>query len=310
MIEEPMPPGSVHIPVLLAEVVSALKPAPGNAVIDATINGGGHAGALLREIGPTGRLLGLDRDPVVLDRLRTAAAPDVTAGRLRLVAANFVDIAEVAKSEGFIGADAIMFDLGLSTHHLEASGRGFSFDRDEPLDLRFDTRDPELRPAAHFLKRVRAGILGGIIATYGEERHAHRIARHIVRIRERRPIETATALRNCVLEALPPPARPHGTRSVARVFQALRIVTNGELEALEHALPQVPALLRPGGRVAVIAFHSLEDRIVKRFFRQAAANSDLRILTKKPLRPGIAETRDNPRARSARLRVAERPTAL
>ena len=202
---------------------------------------------------------------------------------------------------------AIMFDLGLSTHHLEASGRGFSFERDEPLELRFDTRDPELRPAARLLRRVPMGTLAKIITTYGEERHANRIARHIVRERERRPIETASALRDRVLEALPPQARSHGGRTVARVFQALRIVTNAELEALEHALPQVPGLLRPGGRVAVIAFHSLEDRIVKQFFRQAAAASQLRILTKKPLRPGSAETRDNPRARSARLRVAERP---
>jgi len=302
-----MLPSSVHIPVLLAEVLTALRPSPGDTVIDATINGGGHARALLRDIGPTGRLLGLDRDPTVLDKLGALAASDIEGGRLRLVAASFAHISQVARSEGFTRADAILFDLGLSTHHLEASGRGFSFEREEPLDLRFNAADPELRPAAHLLRRVRADSLARIIATYGEERHAKLIARHVVEVRTRRPIETATALRHCVLEALPPQARQHGLRSVARVFQALRIATNGELDALERALLQVPPLLRAGGRVAAISFHSLEDRIVKRFFRQAAAAGDLRIVTKKPLRPGIAETRDNPRARSARLRVAERP---
>jgi len=307
MIIKPMLPSSVHIPVLLTEVLTALRPAPGNTVIDATINGGGHARALLQEIGPTGRLLGLDRDPTVIDRLRAVAASDIEGGRLRLVVANFAHISQVARSEGFSGADAIVFDLGLSTHHLEASGRGFSFERDEPLDLRFDTADPELHPAARLIRKVRADTLARIISTYGEERHAGRIARHVVQVRARRPIETATALRDCVIEALPPQARQHGLRSVARVFQALRIVTNGELDSLGRALPQVPPLLRPGGRVAAIAFHSLEDRIVKRFFRQAAAAGELSIVTKKPLRPGIAETRDNPRARSARLRVAERP---
>lgn len=284
-----------------------LRLAPGHKVIDATINGGGHAHSLLREIGPTGTLLGLDRDPTVLERLRTEAALDVADSRLRLVAANFVDIAQVAGSEGFTEVDAIVFDLGLSTHHLEASGRGFSFDRDERLDLRFDTTDPQLRPAAQLLKRVSADTLERIIFTYGEERHAHRIARHIVQVRTRRPIETSRALRDCVLEALPPPAQRHSSRSLARVFQALRIETNRELEALEGALPQVPTLLRPGGRVAIIAFHSLEDRIVKRFFRQASAAGELRSLTKKPVRPGSTEIGENPRARSARLRVAERP---
>jgi len=301
-----MTSSSVHIPVLVMEVVAALEPGPGKTVIDATIDGGGHARALLHHLGPSGRLLGLDRDPTILEQLRTALAADISAGRLRVMAANFAHIEQVARTEGFMGADAVLFDLGLSAHHLDTSGRGFSFERDEPLDLRFDAADAGLLPATQLLRTIRCDALARVIATYGEERYARRIARHVGEVRSRRPIETAKELRNCILEALPPGARRHGLRSVARVFQALRIVTNGEIEALESALPQIPAVLRPGGRIAVIAFHSLEDRVVKRFFRQAAAEGQLRILTKKPLRPSAAELRSNPRARSARLRVAER----
>jgi 16S rRNA (cytosine1402-N4)-methyltransferase len=278
-------------------------------VIDATVNGGGHARALLRHVGSQGQLLGLDRDPTVLEELRAAAAPDIETGRLRLVATSFANLETTAEAEGFIGVDAILLDLGLSSYHLDQSGRGFSFERDEPLDLRFDTADHQCRPAADLVRRLGPAALAHIIATYGEERHARRIARHIVRVRVRRPIATASALRDCVLEALPPAAPQHARRSVARVFQALRIVTNSELDALERALPQILTVLRSGGRVAIIAFHSLEDRLVKRFFRGAAAEGQLTLLTKKPLRPSAAELRDNPRAGSARMRIAERRAA-
>jgi 16S rRNA (cytosine1402-N4)-methyltransferase len=223
-----------------------------------------------------------------------------------VIATSFTRIAEVAAAEGFSAVDAILFDLGISSYHLESSGRGFSFERDEPLDLRFDDGDPSTPSAAELLRRLPTEDLAGILRTYGEERYARRIARHVGRARVRHPIRTAVALRECVLDALPGPARRQGRRSVARVFQALRIVVNAELDAIEHALPQVPGLLRPGGRVAVIAFHSLEDRIVKNFFRGAARDGELVVVTKKPLRPSAAELARNPRAASARLRVAER----
>ncbi len=300
------PISPVHTPVLLDEVIALLAPPPGGRVIDATVNGGGHARALLETIGPDGRLLGLDRDPAVLAELQRAAAEEIRVGRLRLVATSFVRIAEVAVTEGFGRADAILFDLGLSSFHLEASGRGFSFEREEPLDLRFDPDDAGMPSAAELLRRIPTDDLARIIHDYGEERHARRIARHIGRVRGRHPFRTAADLRDCILDALPGPARRHGRRSVARVFQALRIVVNAELDAIERALPQVPRLLRPGGRVAVISFHSLEDRIAKTFFRAAAGAGEMIVVTRKPLRPGAAELARNPRAGSARLRVAAR----
>jgi 16S rRNA (cytosine1402-N4)-methyltransferase len=300
------PPPHHHIPVLLNEVLAVLRPAAGGRVIDATVGGGGHARALLRHLGPDGRLLGLDRDPAILDEVRAATAPDIAAGRLRLVAASFARLADVAAAEGFLGADAVLFDLGVSSYHLERSGRGFSFERDEPLDLRFDAGDRTLQPAAELLRRAPEAELARLIVTYGEERYARRIARRIAMARSREPITTAAALRDCVLAALPPPARRQGRRSVARVFQALRIATNRELEAVEAALPQAVEVLRPGGRLAAIAFHSLEDRAVKQFLRRAAAAGQLAILTKKPVRPSAAEIAANPRAASARLRVAAR----
>jgi len=302
----PAPTVPGHTPVMVDEVVTLLAPPLGGRVIDATVNGGGHARALLERLGPEGRLLGLDRDPSVLAELRRTAAEEVNRGRLLLVTASFARIAEVALAEGLPPADAVLFDLGISSYHLESSGRGFSFEREEPLDLRFDVSDPNLPSAAELLRRLPTDELARIFHTYGEERYARRIARHIGRARARHPLRTAVDLRDCVLDALPGPARRYGRRSVARVFQALRIVANAELDAVEHALPQVPRLLRPGGRVAVLSFHSLEDRIVKGFFRSAARGGELIVVTKKPLRPGAAEVARNPRARSARLRVAER----
>jgi 16S rRNA (cytosine1402-N4)-methyltransferase len=301
-----MPAPLRHIPVLVNEVLAALQPVAGARVIDATVNGGGHARVLLRHLAPGGRLLGLDRDPTILAHLRQAAADEIASGRLRLALTSFAHLAAVAATEGFSGADAVLFDLGLSSYHLEGSGRGFSFERDEPLDLRFDPTDRNLPPAAELLRRTHEAELARLIATYGEERFARRIARRIVTVRVRTPITTAAGLRDCVLAALPPPLRRHGQRNVARVFQALRIATNRELEAIEQALPQAVEVLRPGGRLAVIAFHSLEDRLVKQFLRGAAAAGRVRVLTKKPIRPEPAEVAANSRAASARLRAAER----
>jgi 16S rRNA (cytosine1402-N4)-methyltransferase len=296
----------VHRPVLVDETLEALAAPAGGRVIDATIDGGGHTRALLQGLGAGGAVLGLDRDPDIIEALRTSLAAVVSEGRLRLVGTSFVHLEAVATAEGFLDADAVLFDLGISSYHLDASGRGFSFERDEPLDLRFDASDPDSRPAAELLRRLGAAALADVIHSYGEERYARRIARHIHRVRSDRRIETATALRDTVLEALPGPARRHGRRSVARVFQALRIATNRELDAVEAALPQAIRVLRPGGRVAVIAFHSLEDRLVKHFFRAAAARGELTIVTKKPVWPTVSEIERNPRAASARLRVAER----
>jgi 16S rRNA (cytosine1402-N4)-methyltransferase len=300
------PPGT-HVPVLLDAVLAALRPPRGGRIIDATVGGGGHARALLERLGPTGAVLGLDRDPLMLDRLRAAAAGEPVLARLQLVHSSFSRIVEVAQREGFTDVDGILLDLGLSSHHLETSGRGFSFERDEPLDLRFDPTEDARPTAAALLRRTPADALAHLIFTYGEERYSRRIARHLVRERGRRRIETATALRDVVLAALPPAARRFGRRSVARVFQAVRIAVNAELDEIERALPELPGLVRPGGRIAVIAFHSLEDRLVKQSFRAACAAGTLLLVTKKPIRADDSEIACNSRAASARLRVAERP---
>lgn len=298
---------SVHVPVLLTEVIEALRPADGGTFIDATVNGGGHARALIRAAASTPTVLGIDRDPVLIDELRQLAATEIAAGQLQLVHSSYASLTEVAHAAGIFAADGILLDLGLSSNHFERSGRGFSFDRDEPLDLRFDPEDPAIEPAAALVRHAPAVRLADIFTTYGEERYARRIARRIAEVRVRHPIDTSVALRDCILAALPGRARRHGGRSVARVFQALRIAVNAELAALECVLPQIPSLLRPGGRVAIVAFHSLEDRLVKHYFREAERSDTLRRITKKPIRPSSTEARDNSRARSARLRVAERP---
>lgn len=293
--------------MLCDAVMEALAPRTGALLVDATAGGGGHTRLLLDAVGTAGRVLAIDRDPRAIESLRTACADDLAMGRLVCAIGNFADLTEIAHREGFQTVDGILLDLGLSSDQLERGGRGFSFERDEPLDLRFDPTDPTLDPAARHLARARVDELARVIQAYGEERYARRIARHLVEARQRDPIDTAPKLAACVRAALPPPARRFANRSVARVFQALRILTNSELQAIERALPQLPGLLAPGGRVAIISFHSLEDRLVKRFFREAVRGGKLRAITKKPLWASDQEIAKNPRARSARLRATEKP---
>jgi 16S rRNA (cytosine1402-N4)-methyltransferase len=200
---------------------------------------------------------------------------------------------------------AVVFDLGVSSFHLDASGRGFSFMRNEPLDMRFDPEAAHTDTAADILDSCRATELEAIFRSFGEERFAGRIARAVVRQRERTPIQTTTQLFDVIAAAVPARIRWRAARSAARVFQALRIAVNDELEAIGEALPQALSLLAPGGRLAVIAFHSLEDRLVKQFFVAERQAGRVRILTKKPLRPSEEEIAANPRAASAKLRVCE-----
>ena len=291
-----------HRPVLCEEVVGWLTPLPpGGWIVDGTVGLAGHASALLERAGEA-RLLGLDRDGETLELAARRLAP--FGERVVLRHAAFRDLAREAAACGIEAAHAILLDLGLSSRQLAGSGRGFSFQVDEPLDMRFDVRQP--LTAADLLRTAPEPELARLLATYGEEPAARRIARRLVAARARAPITTTRVLADLVAGAITPHRRPRKIHPATRTFQALRIAVNDELGSLEAALPQGARLLAPRGRFGVIAFHSLEDRLVKRAFRGFAAEADLRVATPKPVRPSADEVRDNPRARSARLRVLER----
>lgn len=307
----------VHLPVLLAEVMGLLRCASGGVYVDCTVGTGGHAREIMRRAGPGGRLIGLDVDAEAL-RLARARLEDA-GGRFDLVQASYTRMAEVARGLGVGEVDGVLFDLGVSSHQLADAGRGFSYLVDAPLDMRFDRGSG--RTAADLVNELPREELARVIAMYGEERWASRIAEFVVRARAARPIRTTGELLRIVKEAIPAGARRRGPHPARRTFQALRIAVNGELEGLAAAIRQAVALTRPGGRVCLISYHSLEDRIVKRTFTALAGvcscPADLpvcvcgkkqwvRIVTRKPVVPRAEEISDNPRSRSARLRAAER----
>lgn len=308
--------------MLLAEVLTALEPEPGKVYIDCTVGGGGHAAALLERIQPGGRLLGIDADPAALQaaqaHLTSLTSNALPPGAYLLQHGHFDALGTLARAHGFDAVDGILFDLGVSSYQLDTPERGFAFSATGPLDMRLDpTQGPT---AADLVAQLSEAALADIIYRYGEERYSRRIARRIVERRRVHPIMTTSELADLVIQAVPGRSSPSQRRRsqihpATRTFQALRIAVNRELERLETALPQAVALLRPGGRLVVISFHSLEDRIVKLFFRAESGYGGseapptpprLRIITKKPIEPGEAEVQANPRSRSARLRVAER----
>jgi 16S rRNA (cytosine1402-N4)-methyltransferase len=307
-----------HLPVLAEEVVMMLAPAPGSLQIDATVGGGGHTERILEAATPDGRLLGLDADALAIERVRQRLRR--FGSRLVLRQANFRELGSVAPAAGFGAVDGILLDLGLSSFQLADTDRGFGFRAGGPLDMRFD---PSGGPtAADLVNGLGRDELAALFRRYGEEPAAGRIATAIVRERANQPIETAERLAAVCAAAAPAPAR--GRRRIhpaTRVFQALRIAVNEELGALEAGLAASLDLLRPGGRLVVIAYHSLEDRTVKRLFAAERRGCTcppiapvcvcgraprLRVLTSRPIAPSAAETSANPRARSARLRAAER----
>jgi 16S rRNA (cytosine1402-N4)-methyltransferase len=280
------------------EVAFLLRPRAGGWVIDGTVGMGGHAEAMLAGSGADVRLLGLDADP---EALRQAGERLARFGaRARLVHASFAELATVAAEQGIADAQAVLLDLGVSSWQLEASGRGFSFQGDEPLDMRLDPTRGET--AAALLNRLAEAELSHILHEYGEERHARRIARVIAR---RRPLATTGDLVAAVRAAVPRAAWPRRLHVATRTFQAVRMAVNDEPAALRRVLETAPPLLAPGGRLGVIAFHSGEDRIVKHTFRRLEA-AGYAALEPSPLEPGDDEVRANPRARSAKLRVLER----
>jgi 16S rRNA (cytosine1402-N4)-methyltransferase len=292
---------TAHTPVLTAEVMQYLRPERGGLFVDCTVGLGGHSRALL-EAGAA-RVVGIDRDPQALAAARETLAP--WADRVELVHADYRALDEVLDRQGIGLVDGALADLGVSSLQLEAPGRGFSFQRDEPLDMRMDTTS--VQTAADLVARSTERDLADAIYAYGEERFSRRIARAIVEARRAQPIATTGGLAAIVRRALP--RRGHMRIDPAtRTFQALRIWVNRELDGLDRFLEAAARRLRLGARLVVISFHSLEDRILKHTLRalQESRDAGVRVLTRKPLVPGEDEVRRNPRARSAKLRAAER----
>lgn len=281
------------------EVVRWLVTRPGGVYLDATVGAGGHAAGVLDAAGPSARLIGLDRDPEALQQAaETLRRYDA---QVTLRHGNFAQLGQCLEELGVTQVDGLLMDLGVSSLQLDRPARGFSVRAAGPLDMRMDPAQP--LTAAAIVNSWAERELADLIARGGEARWARRIARAIV---GRRPFTTTTALAAVLVEALPRGRAWSRIHPATRTFQALRIVVNRELESLEAALPQGFQRLRPGARIAVLAYHSLEDRVVKRTFRAAAAEGRVSLLTRRPMRPTPHEVRDNPRSRSARLRVAER----
>jgi 16S rRNA (cytosine1402-N4)-methyltransferase len=297
VLPEPTPTNPVHRPVLLSEVVAWLAPRAGALLVDGTVGAGGHAAALAGALGAGGRLIGLDRDPAML-----ALAGRTTEGLpATLVRASYGDLGEVLDELGIDAVDGILLDLGLSSDQLAWTHRGFSFAADGPLDMRFDPEAKANPTAAEVVNTWNEEELARLFYEYGEERHSRRVARRIVEARRVEPIATTGRLAAIVRKAIPGKWGP--IDPATRVFQALRIAVNAELEHLEAALAHLADWLKPGGRAAIISFHSLEDRRVKVAFR---GDPRLAVLTRKPVVATAEEVAANPRARSAKLRVAER----
>jgi 16S rRNA (cytosine1402-N4)-methyltransferase len=314
MLPSVLPTETDHVPVLADEVLSALAPRPGETVIDCTFGAGGHAGLLTAQLRGDGKLIAIDRDPTVapyFERLRRS-----TAAKVRLLHGEFSQVLEQLASNG-VQADAILLDLGVSSMQLDRPERGFSYAADAPLDMRMDP-SAELT-ARDVVNETEEHELSEIFRRYGEERYARPIARAIVKRRGSRQFERTGDLVETIKQAIPAPARFGEGHPAKRVFQALRIEVNDELGSLERALPPAVEMLRPGGRLAVISFHSLEDRIVKRFLRSqehgctcppdfpicaCGALPVVRATPRRAIRPSAAEVARNPRSQSARLRVA------
>jgi len=309
------PEQAVHIPVLTAEVLTGLNIRPGAWTIDGTLGGGGHTAQILAQSAPAGRVLGLDSDPAAIRRVGTKFADAQASGRLIAIASNFAEMATIAQTHAFAPVDAILLDLGVSSFQLETAERGFSFRHDGPLDMRFDPTHGT--SAADIVNTWPEKELADLIYQYGEESRSRRIARYLA---AHRPFHTTAELAQAIEQAV---GGRRGSRihPATLVFQALRIAANRELESLAAVLPQALPLLKRGGRLAVISFHSLEDRIVKQWMQREASSyvrdamsvygghtrtPTLTIVTPKPITATAQEIADNPRSRSAKLRVAER----
>lgn len=303
-----------HQPVLYHEIIHALQPNRGGAYVDGTLGAGGHAWGILEASQPNGRLLGLDLDPQAIELARQRLAP--FEGRVILEQASYTELSKQLSRIGWQGVSGIVLDLGVSSMQIDTASRGFSFATDAPLDMRFSPQNPV--SAADLVNHLPERELANLIFQYGEDRRARQIARAIINAR---PITTTRQLAEIVRRASGPERHKTHLHPATRTFQALRIEVNQELENLQSVLPQAVDALLPGGRLAIIAFHSLEDRIVKQYFQRESRDcicpprqpictcghrAAIKILTKTPIRPTEQETAQNPRARSALLRIAEK----
>ncbi|MCX8117182.1 MAG: 16S rRNA (cytosine(1402)-N(4))-methyltransferase RsmH [Desulfobacterota bacterium] len=294
--------GIRHIPVMVEEVMALLRCEPGRIYVDGTLGGGGHAEEILRRTGPDGVVVGIDWDEKAIEEASRRLKP--YGDRIRTVRENFTHLPEILKSAGIEEVDGILLDLGLSSLQIEDEARGFSFRGEGPLDMRMDVRSEGT--AADLVNRLSVQELEHLLREYGEERWAKRIARAIVEERERAPIQTARDLSRIVYRAIPRRSPSNRIDPATRTFQALRLGVNRELENLKGILETGWRMLKQGGRFCILTFHSLEDRLVKHSFRRMEEEGKMRVLTKRPLTPSRQEVRMNPRARSAKLRCAER----
>jgi len=296
-----MPPDqcALHIPVLQDEVLAWLQPQADGLYVDGTLGLGGHAQAILEQTAPTGQLVGFEWDEDAAGKAVARLAP--YAERLRVVRASYADLVPELARVGISTVDGLIADLGVSSLQLDQAERGFSFRTESALDMRMDRRKP--LTAAALVARLTEEQLADIFYHYGEERQARRIARFLVQARQEEPVATTGRLAAIVAAAVPRKYHPPKVHVATKVFQALRIAVNGELDNLTKLLTTAPEVLRPGARICIITFHSLEDRMVKQAFGQ---NPAYRVLSKRPIEPSAGEIERNPRARSAKLRVAER----
>lgn len=292
----------LHKPVMYREVIEYLNLKKGDLIVDATVGLAGHAKLILERISPGGKLIGIDRDKESLEIAKEILKD--FQGNFQLYHGDFRHLDKIFEFFGISSCDGIVFDLGLSSFQLESPQRGFSFQFEGPLDMRFD-RDSYIS-AYDLVNNLTKKELSSILRSFGQERYSNRIASFIIEERKKHPISTTAQLTKIILKAMPAYHRYQKIHPATRTFQALRIAVNRELEALEEALTKTVDLLNPGARVCVISFHSLEDRIAKEKFRYFSSKKILKIITPKPLRPSVQEILENPRSRSAKLRVAER----
>ena len=292
----------MHIPVLEREVIKFLDPRSGQNFIDGTAGSGGHSLAILEKTAPDGKVLMIDWDESALKRIeeKIANQPDLKK-RVILANGNFAETVRIAQENNFWPVDGILLDLGFSSDQLKESGRGFSFQRNEPLDMRYSLK--QALTAEEIINHWPSEKLEKILKEYGEEKFAGRIVQKITEARKIKSIKTTAELTEIIREAVPRRYQYARIHFATKSFQSIRIATNNELGNLEEFLPPSFSLLGPGGRLAIISFHSLEDRIVKFFFRQLAKNKQVEILTKKPIRPANEEIAANPKSRSAKLRA-------
>lgn len=287
---------NIHIPVMMNEVIRALSPQKGEFMIDGTIGGGGHASEIVRLISPGGTFLGVDRDPTVIKRIKIIS----TEIDLILVSGNYADLPEILVNRNLPLADGLLLDLGFSSNQLN-EGRGFSFQKDEPLLMTYSDED---EPLYRILRRLSKDDLKEIISISGE-RYAKVIAEAIWKAERKNPIGTTGELVEIISSVLPPHYERGRIHQATRTFLSFRIYANKELQSIEKIIDSLPKVIKPGGRVAIITFQSLEDKIVKNKFKEMAKNGTLSLFTKKPISPEYSEIKINPKARSAKLRAAK-----